>query len=86
MYVLAGLNITAAVAKDSDFFYLNLTTGAPAGGFMRDVLDEVAMRGGFNWNFVLVSGYGNVALKELAWLNQVLPRVDLVVNKPVRHL
>ena len=85
MFVLAGLNITAAVAKDTETFFLNLTSGVPTGGFMFDVLNEVALRGRFNWQFILVSGYGNVAIKELAWLNQVLPRVDIVVNKPVRR-
>ena len=72
-YALQGRNVTAAYTRDSDPFYLNvsITTGIPVGGYMFDVLKEVARRGGFNWQLVLVDGYANVALKELAWLTKV---------------
>jgi hypothetical protein len=87
LYALNGRNVTAAITA-TDPFYLNMssTTGFPASGYMFDVLAEVARRGKFNWVFVFVDGYGNVATKELAWLQKVLPRVDMVVNKPYTDL
>ena len=82
LYALNGRNVTAAITA-TDPFYLNTSsTGFPASGYMWDVLAEVARRGKFNWVFVIVDGYSNVAAKELPWLQKVLPRVDMVVNKP----
>ena len=72
-YALQGKNVTAAFTRDTDPFYLNVstTTGFPVSGYMFDVLKEMANRGQFNWQLVLVDGYANVALKELAWLTKV---------------
>ena len=83
-YALLGKNVTAAFSRDTDPFYFNVSTstGFPMGGYMYDVMKEVAKRGRFNWQLVLVDGYANVALKELVWLTKVLPRVDVVINKP----
>ena len=72
-YALQGRNVTAAYTRDTDPFYLNVSTstGFPVSGYMFDVLKEAARRGRFNWQLVLVDGYANVAFKELAWLTKV---------------
>ena len=65
-----------AVTRTSAPFYMNTSTGNPAGGFLYKVQQVLAKRGGFRFRYILEPDLKSDTQSQ--WLTNLTSRVDLV--------
>ncbi|KAI9030635.1 hypothetical protein DFJ74DRAFT_764951 [Hyaloraphidium curvatum] len=77
---LEGMRPTVAVFTAANPAYLSLTPeGKPRSGFLYDVLNQAAVQGAFDWNYVLIPSQ-TANTSDDVWLNNVTRNYDTVAR------